>query len=100
MVSAIAALLMLSATPERPEGQHLTPWVLIAWTFFLGVLGTVLAIPMKRNLINKERLKFPSGTAAATTLQSLFSEGAEALRKARALTVSALVGALFPILLE
>ncbi len=100
MVSAIAALVMLSATPANPAGSHL-PWpVLVAWTFFLAVLGTVLAIPMKRNLINHERLKFPSGTAAAVTLQSLYSEGSEAIKKARALLYSALFGALFPVLLE
>ncbi|MCK6527606.1 OPT/YSL family transporter [Myxococcota bacterium] len=100
MISAIAALLMLSVTPEHPQGQHL-PWpVLTAWTVFLAALGTVLAIPMKRNLINKERLKFPSGTAAAVTLQSLYSEGSEAIRKARALAVSGFAGALFPLLID
>jgi uncharacterized oligopeptide transporter (OPT) family protein len=100
MVSAIAALLMLSATEANPAGQHL-PWpVLVAWTFFLGALGTLIAIPMKRNLINRDRLKFPSGTAAAVTLQSLYSEGTQALAKARALTVSALFGAAVPVLID
>lgn len=100
MVSAIAALLMLSATEENPQGEHLPVLALVLWTALLGMLGTVMAIPMKRNLINQERLKFPSGTAAATTLHSLYSEGAEALLKARALAYSALFGALFPLLIE
>ena len=100
MVSAIAALVMLSATPENPGGEHLPVPVLVAWTFFLAVLGTVLAVPMKRNLINQERLKFPSGTAAAVTLQSLYSSGAGALKKAKALLYSAIFGAAFPVLLE
>lgn len=100
MVSAIAALLMLSATPDKPGGQHL-PWpVLTLWTLFLAALGTVLAIPMKRSMINRERLKFPSGTAAAVTLQSLYSEGAEALKKARALLWTAGASALVPLLIE
>ncbi|MBK9259632.1 MAG: OPT/YSL family transporter [Polyangiaceae bacterium] len=87
MVSAIPALLMLSITPERPEGTHL-PWaVLAAWTFFLALLGTVLAIPMKRNMINQERLRFPTGTAAATTLKSLYSEGVATATK-QAITVA------------
>ena len=34
----------------------------------LAVLGVTLAIPMKRNMINQERLKFPSGLAAALAL--------------------------------
>ncbi len=100
MVSAIAALLMLSATPDNPQGAHL-PWpVLTAWTLFLAILGTVIAIPMKRNLINRERLRFPSGVAAATTLQSLYSEGKSALAKAKVLLWSALFGAIFPPLME
>ncbi|WP_437964193.1 OPT family oligopeptide transporter [Sorangium sp. So ce260] len=98
MVSAIPALLMLSASPERPGGEHL-PWpVLAAWTFFLAVLGAVLAIPMKRNLINRERLRFPSGTAAAVTLQSLYGKGEGAAGKAKALLFAALASGVVPLL--
>jgi len=100
MVSAIAALLILSATPENPQGEHMDTIVLVCWTIFLAAFGTVLAIPMKRNLINQEKLKFPSGTAAATTLQSLYSEGVEALKKAKALSIAAVTGAVFPLLIE
>ncbi len=100
MVSAIAALLMLSATPENPGGEHLPVTVLVGWTLFLAILGTVIAIPMKRNLINHERLRFPSGVAAATTLQSLYSEGKAAITKAKMLMVSALIGGVFPPLME
>ena len=100
MVSAIAALLILSATADNPGGQHL-PWpVLAGWTVFLALLGVVIAIPMKRNMINQERLKFPSGLAAAVTLQSLYASGQEATRKAKALLYSALFGAVFPPILE
>jgi uncharacterized oligopeptide transporter (OPT) family protein len=100
MVSASAALVMMSATEDNPQGEHIAWPILVAWTFFLGALGTLLAIPMKRNMINQERLKFPSGTAAAVTLQSLFSEGIEAAKKAKALLWSAICGAVFPILIE
>lgn len=103
MVSAIAALLMLSVTPGDPRGEHL-PWISLASrTLFLGLLGTVMAIPMKRNMVNHEKLKFPSGTAAAVTLQPLCSEGSEgsqAITKARALMWSALAGAIFPLVIE
>lgn len=86
MVSAIAAYLLIT-------GHHI-PWpVLAAWTFFLAVLGVFMAIPMKRNMINVEQLKFPSGIAAAETLRSLHSKGAEAARKAKALGVAGAFGA-------
>jgi len=100
MVSAISALLLITATVDNPGGEHLKTWVLVLWTIFLAVFGTVLAIPMKRNLINAERLKFPSGTAAAVTLQGLYSKGDEALRKARALFWAMGIGAVFPLLID
>ena len=55
------------------------------WVGLTAALGVVMAIPMKRNMINRERLKFPTGTAAAVTLQSLYGNGREAIVKARAL---------------
>jgi uncharacterized oligopeptide transporter (OPT) family protein len=100
IVSAMPALLMLSATPENPAGAHLPVWELAAWTASVAGLGVTLAIPMKRNLINQERLTFPSGTAAAITLHSLYSSGAEALQKAKALAGAAIVSALAPLLTE
>ncbi len=97
MVSAIPALLMLSATTDKPGGTHLPWYVLALWTFFLAILGTVLAIPMKRNMINQEKLRFPSGTAAAVTLQSLYSKGGEAMAKAKALLYAALISGIIPL---
>jgi putative OPT family oligopeptide transporter len=87
MVSAISAYLIIT-------GHHI-PWpVLTAWTFFLATLGVFMAIPMKRNMINIEQLKFPSGIAAAETLRSLHSKGIEAFHKARALGLAGLFGAI------
>lgn len=100
MVSAVPALLMLTVSEANPQGTHLAAWVLLAWTALLGVLGTCIAVPMKRNMINHERLPFPSGTAAAVTLRSLYSEGAAAMQQARSLLVAGLFGAMFPPLLE
>ena len=97
MVSAIPALLMISATPVNPGGTQIAWPVLAAWTFFLAFLGTVLAIPMKRNMINQEKLRFPSGTAAAVTLQSLYSQGEQAIAKAKALLYAALIGGVVPL---
>jgi uncharacterized oligopeptide transporter (OPT) family protein len=100
VVSAISALLMLSVTDANPKGEHL-PWgVLGAWVLMQAALGTVLAIPMKRNMINREKLKFPSGTAAAVTLHSLYSEGTTAMKKAKSLFYLLGVGMLFPLLID
>ncbi|UQA57356.1 OPT family oligopeptide transporter [Polyangium aurulentum] len=98
MVSAIPALFMLSVTSDAPGGQHLPWYVLAPWTAFIALLGATLAIPMKRNMINQERLRFPTGTAAAVTLQSLYSKGEDALVKGRALLTAAAVAGVVPLL--
>ena len=71
IVSAICAYMLVN-------GHHLPYGLLTAWVFFLAVLGTTMAIPMKRQMINIERLKFPSGIAAAETLKSLHGMGSGA----------------------
>lgn len=88
MVSAVAAYLMITKT-------HMSWPLLTTWTFFLAMLGVFLAIPMKRQMIDVDQLAFPSGIAAAETLRSLHSEGAEAARKARALFGAGLLSAIW-----
>ncbi len=87
MVSAVPAYLMLTGVMVRPL------W-LVLWTFFLSMLGVMMAIPLKRQMINREQLAFPSGVAAAQTLRGLHERGSEAVRQARALFAAMGVGAL------
>jgi OPT family oligopeptide transporter len=68
IVSAICAYMLVN-------GHHLPYGLLTAWVFFLAILGVSMAIPMKRQMINVERLPFPSGIAAAETLKSLHGMG-------------------------
>ena len=85
--TAFGALLLI-------EGVH-RPWYVVAsFALFTAALGVFLAIPMKRQMINQEQLKFPSGIAAAETLRSLYSQGQEALKKAYALVIALAAGGL------
>ena len=78
LVSAFAAYIMLN-------GHPLPIPLMLAWVFFLAVLGVTMAIPMKRQMINIEQLRFPSGIAAAETLRALHSHGEKGMRAAKAL---------------
>ncbi len=78
LISAFAAYLLIT---DRP----LSLPIMLAWVFFLSVLGVTMAIPMKRQMINIEQLRFPSGIAAAETLRALHSVGDRGLRSARRL---------------
>ncbi len=80
LISAFAAYMVLNV--DKPM---MSVWLLMAWVFFLAVLGVTMAIPMKRQMINIEQLRFPSGVAAAETLRALHSTGEKGMRAARAL---------------
>ncbi len=93
IATAFGALLILD-----PLHRH-QPWWIVAWfTLATGAMGVFLAIPMKRQMINQEKLPFPSGIAAAETLKSLYSRGGEALRKAYSLVGALIVGAVVGVL--
>ena len=83
LTSAVAAMLII-------QGTHLPLGLTLAWIFFLAVLGVTMAIPMKRQMINIEQIRFPDSIATAETLKLLYSHGANALRQAKALLYASL----------
>jgi uncharacterized oligopeptide transporter (OPT) family protein len=70
--AAIPALMMAT---HAPIPGH----VMFLWITTIAVMGVFMAIPMKRQMINQEGLRFPSGIAAAETLRQLHPEDAAAL---------------------
>src|SRR5204863_4699784 len=93
LISAFAAYIMLFNTT-------MPTWFMMLWVFFIAVLGVTMAIPMKRQMINIEQLRFPSGIAAAETLRALHSHGERGIRSARALGLAALIAGLHKFWLE
>ena len=67
--------------------------VLIYWFAAIAALGVFVAIPIKRQLINREGLAFPTGTATALTIKTLHSASSDGARQARALGFAALFAA-------
>lgn len=84
LVSAFPALTLIT-------GRELTAWEGMAWLSAVSFLGVFMAIPLKRQLINIEQLPFPEGLATAQTLRSMHTAGGDAVVKARALVLSAVV---------
>jgi putative OPT family oligopeptide transporter len=93
LISAFAAFIMLN-------NQTLPIPIMLGWVFFVAVLGVTMAIPMKRQMINIEQLRFPSGIAAAETLKALHSHGDAGLRSAKALGIAAGLAAISKFLSE
>ncbi|HET6881024.1 MAG TPA: OPT family oligopeptide transporter [Pirellulales bacterium] len=86
LVSAIPALQIIT-------GRAMTWWEMMSWLAAVSVLGVFMAIPLKRQLINIDKLPFPEGLATAETLKSMHSAGAEAIQKAKGLLAAAVFGA-------
>lgn len=87
LVSAMPALLLLN-------GTRIPPLFLAAWIGAISLLGVLVAVPLKRQMINIDQLPFPSGIAAAETIKGLHGHGEEAMKKAKALAWGGLAGAL------
>jgi uncharacterized oligopeptide transporter (OPT) family protein len=87
LISAFAAFIMLN-------GHALSLPLTFAWVFFLAILGVTMAIPMKKQMINIEQLRFPSGVAAAETLRALHSHGQKGMRAAKALGLAGVIAAI------
>ena len=90
-VAAIGALMLTT-------GYKIEAGWMIVWVATLAFLGVFVAIPLKRQLVNVEQLRFPTGLASAETVKSLHAEGGESRTKARALGLSGLVGVAIALL--
>ena len=93
IANAIPALMMLNAAALPASFAMRCTW-LIPWVIVISCLGVFLAVPAKRQMINVEKLPFPSGTAAAATLRSLHNKSGEAARQAKALFGGGLLGSI------
>ncbi len=83
--AAFGALVMITTVQPSKVG-------LIAWFGLIAALGVFVAIPIKRQLINREGLAFPTGTATAETLRTIHASGSgQGTSAARALGIAALL---------
>ncbi len=84
LVSAIPALTLLT-------GYQFSWPTLALWTFLIGLTGVVVGVGLRRQLIEVDRLPFPSGVAAAETLERMYASGSEAMRKLLALLFAGVI---------
>ena len=64
------------------------------WALSIAYLGVFFAVPLRRQMIEVDKLRFPTGTATAETILAMFAKAQEAVDKARALLwAGALAGA-------
>ncbi|KAH7320315.1 OPT oligopeptide transporter protein-domain-containing protein [Stachybotrys elegans] len=73
LVGVIPAMeYLLSPAEEGP--LYLSMWQLIVWSLGLCYFGVVFAVPLRRQVIIRERLKFPSGFSTAVLISILHGQ--------------------------
>jgi len=85
LVSAVPALTMLT-------GYQFVWWQLTLFIAVILYLGLFMAIPLKRQMIQVEALRFPANIPTGETLLVMYSHGGEAMKKAVSLGIAGLVG--------
>jgi uncharacterized oligopeptide transporter (OPT) family protein len=100
MCVLLAAFDMLAASDKVSFKITLSPLQSFAWLTTAGLLGVLLAVPMRQHFIVDEKLTYADGVAAGETLIVLDGRGAEARRAAWALAIGALASAALMLMTE
>ena len=87
LVSAVPALTMLT-------GYQFVWWQLALFIGIVLYMGLFMAIPLKRQMIQIEPLRFPANIPTGETLKAMYSHGGEAMKKAKALGLAGVLGML------
>lgn len=84
LVAPIPALTMIT-------GEALGWAPLAAWTFSVCLVGITVSYGIRRQLIEVDKLKFPSGLATGETLKELYAIGGKSLDRVRMLVSGAIL---------
>ena len=87
LVSAIPALTILT-------GYQFVGWQLALLLGTILLLGLCMAIPLKRQMIQVDNLRFPGNVPTGETLKAMYAHGSEGMKKAKAMGISGLLGML------
>ncbi len=81
----LAGFDLLRAQPGSGFDVQLTKLQVFLWLSVAGMLGALLAVPLRKHYIEDEKLAFPDGIAAGETLILLDSAGPQAKKSATAM---------------
>lgn len=96
----MAAFDMLHMDPTLHFNLVLAPWQSFLWLTTAGVLGVLLAVPMRQHFIVDEKLAYPDGIATGETLIVLDARGPEAKAAGRSMALGTALSAILMTLRE
>lgn len=100
-VSSSAAMMALSGGTIGPvaalvlAGRTPSPYLVVAWGIAVGVVGCLLAVPLRGAFVTRGALPFPSGAATAEVLRAIYIGGRSAAGHLRGLAIGAAVAFAF-----
>jgi putative OPT family oligopeptide transporter len=90
---------LLNVIPAMTLLGHQLAWsTLMLWALAVSFLGVFFAVPLRRQFIEVDKLRFPTGTATAATILAMNSEAGEAIAKARVLVWATAIAGAFTLL--
>ncbi|MCE9595995.1 MAG: OPT/YSL family transporter [Planctomycetes bacterium] len=97
LCTILAAFDMLSQDPSVGVDLRLTKLQTFMWLTTAGVLGVLMAVPLRKHFIEDEKLPYPDGIAAGETLIVLDARGPEAKVAVRALLAGLVASAVLAL---
>jgi len=89
-----AAAGLLGAVPAlQLLGVRVPGWGIALWGLALGIIGVMIALALRRRLLEEEDLPFPTGVATAEVIEVLHAGGAESRGRARSLLTGGIAAA-------
>ncbi len=84
LVAPIPALTILT-------GQTLGWPVMSAWLFAVSLVGVLVGLALRRQMLEVQQLPFPSGVATAETVREIYARGSEAASRVKHLLAAGVV---------
>ena len=81
-------------------GQEMSFWQLSIWTASVALVGVVVAIGLRRQMLIQDPLPFPNGVATGETLLKMYGQGSEALVRVKMLILGMIAGILTKLSLK
>ncbi|MCC7085798.1 MAG: OPT/YSL family transporter [Pirellulales bacterium] len=89
---------LLNVIPAMQLLDQPLDWATLSlWALSVSFLGVFFAVPLRRQFIEIDKLRFPTGTATAATILAMNSESGDAVAKARALIWSCIGAGAFTL---
>ncbi|MBU1698796.1 MAG: OPT/YSL family transporter [Candidatus Eisenbacteria bacterium] len=98
IVNVVPAFVIMAAAGTIPA--PMTWWQIMLFVFSTSLLGVFFAIPLRKQVVVVEKLRFPSGTACAEIMKNLHDKGDQAKQHGGVLGCFILVSALVKWLQE